>query len=52
MKGCDLVIDNLIFRVYGVLSVEAMAMGIPVMSNIDNKYFDNCPIIECNKENI
>lgn len=52
----DLIIDQLLIGSHGLLAVEAMAMGKPVICWISDfmkdKYPDNLPIISANPENI
>ena len=46
MAGCDIVIDQLTeYGAYGMVSVEAMAVGCVVLSSVDLDLFDRCPII-------
>jgi len=45
-KTAHLYIDQMVLMAYGLASVEAMSMGIPVLSGIDPKlYSEDCPII-------
>lgn len=56
IESADLVIDQLVIGWYGVLAVEAMSMGIPVLAYIREdlweKYADKIPIINTNKDDI
>src|SRR5207249_10382328 len=47
MKRCDVVIDQVNeFGVYGMVAVEAMALGKVVLSSIRPDYYQNCPIVD------
>lgn len=52
----DLVIDQLLIGWYGVLAIENMSMGNPVVSYVDpylrKKYAPGLPIIQATKDNI
>lgn len=56
LKKADIVVDQLILGAYGVLSVEAMAFGKPVVCYIRDdllkKYPEDLPIINANPETI
>jgi glycosyltransferase involved in cell wall biosynthesis len=46
MAGCDIVIDQLTgYGAYGMVSVEAMALGCVVVSSVNPELFDRCPVI-------
>ncbi|HEX9567545.1 MAG TPA: hypothetical protein VGA48_08135 [Thermoplasmata archaeon] len=46
MAGCDIVIDQLTeYGAYGMVSVEAMALGCVVLSSVNPELFDRCPVI-------
>lgn len=53
MRNCDIVIDQVSeFGVYGMVSVEAMAMGKVVLSSINQGYYDRCPIVSVDPANL
>lgn len=46
MQGCDAVIDQISsYGIYGMVAVEAMAYGKPVLSTFRADWFPGCPII-------
>jgi glycosyltransferase involved in cell wall biosynthesis len=55
-KEADLIIDQLLLGSYGLFSIEAMAMGKPVLTWISDfmkdKYPDDLPIISANPDSI
>ena len=52
----DIVIDQMLIGSYGILAIEAMALGKPVISYIRedliDKYPENLPIVVANRDNI
>ena len=52
----DIIIDQLIIGEYGMVSIEAMALGKPVICFLDNSYFDQIcilpPILNANERDI
>lgn len=54
MSRSDIVIDwiNSDYNIYGVVSIEAMSMGKPVICSINHDYYDECPIIKADENNI
>jgi len=56
LRQADIVIDQMLIGSYGILAVESMALGKPVMSYIRDdlidKYPENLPIIVANPDNI
>ena len=51
MANCDIVIDQLSpYGVYGMAAVEAMGLGCVVLSSIEPKFFDRCPIVSISSE--
>lgn len=58
----DLLLDQLILPGYGMNSVEAMAIGLPVMANVGMSdyskmyrrysYYEHCPIVDTNPESV
>ena len=57
-KKADIVVDwiNLIYGIYGVVSIESMALGKPVICSIDQEFIDNyyknLPIVNADKTNL
>ena len=55
-QRADVVIDQLLLGTYGILAVESMALGKPVLSyireDIREKYPPDLPILSCNPDNI
>lgn len=54
-KTADIVIDDVLQGPYGILAMECMAMGKPVMTRIDPafiKFYPNLPIINTDRSNI
>jgi len=63
MANVDVVVDQLVVGWYGMFAVEAMALGKPVLCNIDKNLENlfifegiikknNLPVIKCNYDNI
>lgn len=59
LKDADIIIDQLVIGEYGVLAIEGMALGKPVVCFIRpaiqeyyRKNFDDFPIVNANSENI
>ncbi|MHA1983350.1 MAG: glycosyltransferase [Candidatus Hodarchaeales archaeon] len=58
MKICnkaDIIVDELLSESYGILAIECMAMGKPVITRIDpafRKYYQEMPLIDSNPEKI
>jgi len=53
MATCDIVIDQLSpYGVYGMAAVEAMGLGCVVLSSIEPKFFDQCPIVSISSETL
>ena len=55
-RGADLVVDQLLIGCYGLVSIECMAMGKPVvcyiMDYMKHKYPRDLPLISANPDNI
>jgi hypothetical protein len=52
MSRCDIIIDQLTpFGVYGMVAVEAMALGKVVISSVDRRLYDRCPIVPASPTN-
>ncbi len=54
-KAADIIIDQLLFESHGVLAVECMALGKPVLCRIDEKimkYYNGIPVLNTNPENL
>ena len=55
MAEADVVVDQLFMGWYGMVAVEAMAMGKPVLCFIRDDFeprLDRCPIVRCTKEDL
>jgi glycosyltransferase involved in cell wall biosynthesis len=55
MAESDVVVDQLFMGWYGMVAVEAMAMGKPVLCFIRPDFeprLDRCPIVRCTKEDL
>jgi glycosyltransferase involved in cell wall biosynthesis len=55
MQRADVVVDQVFMGWYGMVAVEAMAMGKPVLCFIRNDFeprLDDCPIVRCTKEDL
>ncbi|HET9327973.1 MAG TPA: glycosyltransferase family 4 protein [Candidatus Eisenbacteria bacterium] len=55
MAGADVVVDQVFMGWYGMVAVEAMAMGKPVLCFIRDDFeprLVDCPIVRCTKENL
>jgi len=56
IESCDLVIDQMLVGFYGLVSIESMAMGKPVVCYIRGdlweKIKDDCPIYNANPDNL
>jgi glycosyltransferase involved in cell wall biosynthesis len=58
MQECDIVIDwiNPDYGIYGMVSIEGMAFGKPVLCSLNedylSKYYHNCPIVNTNEKNL
>lgn len=56
IKSCNLVIDQMIGGYYGLLGVESMAFGKPVVAyirpDIWNKISTDCPVYNANPDNL
>ncbi|HEY3216980.1 MAG TPA: glycosyltransferase family 4 protein [Candidatus Eisenbacteria bacterium] len=55
MAEADVVVDQLFMGWYGMVAVEAMAMGKPVLCFIREDFeprLDRCPIVRCTKEDL
>lgn len=58
----DVFIEKLNYCIYGLSAIEAMSLGIPVISSINHplisplfrrfSYFNECPIVDANHENL
>ena len=55
-RKADIIIDQLLCGTYGMFSVEAMAMGKPVIAfirdDVRNKFPDDLPIVQATPENL
>ena len=52
-KDADIIIDQLLLESHGVLAVECMALGKPVLCRMDEKlmkYYDGIPILNTDPE--
>ena len=55
MVGADVVVDQVFMGWYGMVAVEAMAMGKPVLCMIREDFeprLRDCPIVRCTKEDL
>ena len=55
MAGCDVVVDQVFMGWYGMVAVEAMAMGKPVLCFIRDDFelrLDRCPIVRCTRDDL
>jgi len=55
MAEADVVVDQVFMGWYGMVAVEAMAMGKPVLCFIRDDFetrLDRCPIVRCTKEDL
>jgi glycosyltransferase involved in cell wall biosynthesis len=55
IKSCDILIDQMTAGWYGLISIEAMALGKTTVCYIDNKLYDylpDLPIINLNPDNL
>ena len=56
VRGCDVMVDELVSGSYGVATLEAMALGKPVICYLKpsllSKYPADCPIVNATQENI
>ena len=55
MVAADVVVDQVFMGWYGMVAVEAMAMGKPVLCFIRSDFeprLRDCPIVRCTKENL
>ena len=62
MQEADLLADQFIFTGYGLASIEGMASGLPVLSNLDNEmytkvfrrysFLNECPILSASPERL
>jgi len=55
MAGADVVVDQLFMGWYGMVAVEAMAMGKPVLCFVRPDFeprLSDCPIVRCTKEDL
>lgn len=55
IKNCDILIDQMTAGWYGLISIEAMALGKTAVCYIDNKLYDylpDLPIINLNPDNL
>ncbi|MBI5038120.1 MAG: glycosyltransferase [Candidatus Kerfeldbacteria bacterium] len=51
----DIIVDDLLHGPYGILAIECMALGKPVLARIDKKlvhYYPNLPIVNSNPDTI
>ncbi|CAG0999658.1 hypothetical protein METP3_03210 [Methanosarcinales archaeon] len=54
-KQCDIMIDQLLLEAHGILLIECMALGKPVLSRIDKKfmkYYPGIPILNTDPDNL
>lgn len=55
IKNCDILIDQMVAGWYGLISIEAMALGKTSVCYIDDKLYDflpDLPIVNLNPENL
>ena len=55
LAGADVVVDQLFMGWYGMVAVEAMALGKPVLCYIRDDFeprLGDCPIVRCTKEDL
>jgi hypothetical protein len=55
LAGADVVVDQVFMGWYGMVAVEAMALGKPVLCFIRDDFeprLDACPILRCRKEDL
>lgn len=56
VQNCDIMLDQFVIGAHGLLSLEAMAFGKPVVCYIKpslvSKYPDDLPIVNANQENL
>ncbi len=55
IKNCDILIDQMVAGWYGLISIEAMALGKTVVCYIDDKLYDylpDLPVINLNPDNL
>jgi glycosyltransferase involved in cell wall biosynthesis len=54
-KNSDIVIDQIVLESHGILAMECMALGKPVLCRIDDefiKYYNDIPLVNTNPDNI
>ncbi|MDX8548931.1 glycosyltransferase family 4 protein [Methanospirillum sp. J.3.6.1-F.2.7.3] len=54
-KGADIVIDGIVQGPYGILAIECMALGKPVLDYINEafiEYYPDLPIVNTNPDNL
>ncbi len=52
MAGCDAVIDQIaLYGIYGMVAIEAMALGKPVLGTVRLEWYRDCPIVTITEEN-
>lgn len=54
-KKADIVVDSLLHGPYGILSIECMALGKPVVGRIEPKlchFYNNLPMVNSNPDNL
>ena len=62
IEKADILVEKLTYSVYGLSGIEGMAIGLPVISNLENEkmtrafrrysYLDECPLLSSNPETI